>query len=242
MTSAAAAAQCPDGEPGTIRFSVVLDRAARFDSAELAALQTAAAKVEANAELAALLEQVARGDQAALARLYDLTLPRVFAVARRICIDAALAEEVTEDVYFQVWREGARFDAARAPALAWLLMLARSRALDALRRAEPALVTDDPHTLAGDPGSGDGDPLRLLDAFRRDSEVRAALARLPARDRQIVALAFLRGLTHAEISAAMQLPLGTVKTSVRRSLHALRAVLSAHAPDGWNDEVIDEDD
>ncbi|GAB4480649.1 MAG: sigma-70 family RNA polymerase sigma factor [Burkholderiaceae bacterium] len=164
----------------------------------------------------------------------------MFAVARRICTDSALAEEVTEDVYFPVWREAARFDARRAPALPWLLMLARSRAIDTLRRVDPAMLAEDPHALAGDEGCCDDDPLRLLEAFRRDGEVRSALARSPAHDRQIVALAFLRGPTHAQIAAATKLPLGTVKTAVRRSLHTLRAALAAHAPDGWNGEVTDE--
>lgn len=240
---AAAAARLLDSLQGALRASVVLERPPRTEAS--APAPQVAAPADANGELTALLGRIARGEQAALESLYDLTLPRVFAVARRICTDAALAEEVTEDVYFQVWREAARFDSARAPALAWLLMLTRSRALDALRRAEPALVTDDPHALVEDEGSGDGDPLQLLDALRRDGEVRGALAQLPARDRQIVAAAFLRGLTHAEIAAAMQLPLGTVKTAVRRSLHALRAQLSAYAPhwrETWNDEVGDEQD
>lgn len=191
-------------------------------------------------QLAALLARIAAGEQAALESLYDLTLPRVFALARRICSNEALAEEVVGDVYFQVWRESSRFDASRAPALVWLLMLTRSRALDALRRTDPALVVEDPRALTHDESSDDGDPLNLLEAFRRDGEVRCALARLPVHDRQIVAAAFLRGLTHAQIAAAMNLPLGTVKTAVRRALHALRPLLAAHAPDGYDDEVKDE--
>lgn len=237
-----AAAQAIGGSDGMLLGIGTVTRPSRQEAPEHRSAEPA---LEPGAQLAALLARIAQGEQAALESLYDLTLPRVFAVARRICVDVALAEEVTEDVYFQVWREAARFDSARAPALAWLLVLTRSRALDALRRTDPALVTDDPHALVEDHGSSDDDPLRLLDALRRDGEVRAALARLPARDRQIVALAFLRGLTHAEISAAMQLPLGTVKTSVRRSLHALRALLSAYAPywrDTWSNEVGDEQD
>jgi RNA polymerase sigma factor (sigma-70 family) len=207
-------------------------------------LSATAAEAAQAAELAALVTRMAAGDQGALERLYDLTLSRVFALARRICTDEALAEEVTEDAYFQAWREAGRFDPARAPAIGWLLMITRSRALDALRRADPALLADDPHALAGEDGHDEADPLGLLDSLQRESDVRRALETLPARDRQIVALAFLRGLTHAEIAEAMRLPLGTVKTAVRRSLRALRAPLAAWAPaatmSDWIDEVDDE--
>jgi len=196
------------------------------------------------AELANQLVAIARGDQRAFERFYAATLSRVFAIARRICTDPSLAEEVTEDVYVQVWREAGRFDATRGAVLAWLLMMTRSRALDALRRADAAISVEDPLELTADQGgqSGELDPLNLLDALRRDSEIHGALATLPARDRQMVALAFFRGLTHAEIAAAMQLPLGTVKTSIRRALALMRVQLSALAPERSNDEVGNEDE
>ncbi len=195
-----------------------------------------------SAQLANQLVAVARGDQRAFERFYDATLARVFAVARRICTDHALAEEVAEDVYVQVWHEAARFDATRGAALAWLLMMTRSRALDALRRVDPAISVEDPHGLHEDEGpQTQEDPLHLLDTFRRESDVRSALATLPARDRQMIALAFLRGLSHAEIAAAMRLPLGTVKTTIRRALGVLRVELSPHAPARCNDEAGDDD-
>jgi RNA polymerase sigma-70 factor (ECF subfamily) len=192
-----------------------------------------------SAQLANQLVAITRGDQGAFERFYDATLPRVFGVARRICSDHALAEEVAEDVYVQVWRDAGRFDAKRGAALAWLLMMTRSRALDALRRVDPAASAEDPTALIDEHGApaADPDPLDLLDALRRDSEVRSALATLPARDRQMVAFAFLRGLTHAEIAAAMQLPLRTVKTAIRRALGVLRAQLSAYAPERCNGEA-----
>jgi len=198
-----------------------------------------AAAEAGNDELIAELARVAHGDQAAFERFYDATLSRVFGVVRRFCIDPSLAEEVVEDVYVQVWRDAARFDASRGVALAWLLMLARSRALDALRRIDPALVLADPHGLAGEPAE-DSDPLGLLESLRRDSAVREALATLPARERQMIALAFFRGLTHVEIAAAMHCPLGTVKTAIRRALGSLRARLG----DGESalDEEFDDDD
>lgn len=195
-----------------------------------------------SAQLANELLAIARGDQRAFERFYDATLPRVFGVARRICIDHALAEEVAEDVYVQVWRDAGRFDAARGAAVAWLLMMTRSRALDALRRADPAASVAEPAALIDEQGATDQDPLDLLDTLRRDSAVHGALATLPARDRQMVALSFLRGLTHAEIAAAMQLPLGTVKTTIRRALGLLRAQLSTYTPERFNGEADDEDE
>jgi len=196
------------------------------------------------AQLANQLVAIARGDQRGFERFYDTTLSRVFAVARRICADHALAEEVAEDVYVQVWRDAGRFDATRGAALAWLLMMTRSRALDALRRADPAVSVEDPASLLDDEGpqTKEADPLHLLDTLRRDSEVRSALATLPARDRQMVALAFLRGLSHAEIAAAMQLPLGTVKTTIRRALGLMRTQLSSYAPERWKEEAGHEND
>lgn len=208
-----------------------------------AATGGAAADAAANAALVAELHAVAHGDQRAFERFYDATLPRVYAVVRRVVFDPGLAEEVVEDVYMQVWRSAASYDAARGVVLAWLLMMARSRALDALRRADEAQVVEDPHQLAEET-EGSADPADLIDCVRRGSLTRAALDRVPARDRQLLALAFLRGLTHAEIAEETRLPLGTVKTSIRRALQTMRAVLLELAPErfgadteGWNHEA-----
>lgn len=198
--------------------------------------------------LGATIAAVASGDQKAFERLYEATVARVFALARRICVDPALAEEVTEDVYVRAWRDAGRFDATRGVPIAWLLVMARTRALDARRRLDPALTHPEPQSLVdetsphADSGAGAQDPLDLLDALRRESRTRAALATLPAGDRQMVALAFLRGLTHAEIAAATRLPLGTVKTAIRRALLLLREQLRDYAPPGGatQAEVNDE--
>jgi RNA polymerase sigma-70 factor (ECF subfamily) len=186
---------------------------------------------EEAAQQAQWLARIASGDQRAFELLYDATLPRVYALARRICIDPALTEEVTEDVYVQAWRDAGRFDAARGVPLAWLLMITRSRALDALRRRDEAHSVEDPHALATEEaGTDDADPLQLLVTFEAASATRRALEALPARERQLVALAFMRGLTHAEIAQDTGLPLGTVKTTIRRALQTLKALLGPHAP------------
>lgn len=177
------------------------------------------------------LGAIANRDQRAFEQLYDATLARVFALARRICIDHALTEEVVEDVYVQVWREAPRFDASRGVPLAWLLMITRSRALDALRRRDEAIAIAEPHLLANeDDAAAAADPLQLLATFEEASATRRALESLPARERQLVALAFMRGLTHAEIAQDSGLPLGTVKTTIRRALMTLKTLLGPHAP------------
>src|SRR6266850_5049533 len=175
------------------------------------------------------LAAIARGDQRAFEALYDATLPRVFALARRICVDPGLTEEVVEDVYVQVWRDAGRYDATRGVPLAWLLTITRSRALDALRRRDEAQPVEAPETLVEETDES-ADPLDLLIVFEGTSATRRALEHLPARERQLIGLAFLRGLTHAEIAAETGWPLGTVKTSIRRALATMRAVLLEHAP------------
>lgn len=195
---------------------------------------------DANVRHGDWLAAVARGDEGAFAALYEATLPRVFSLVRRICADAALAEEVTADAYVQVWRSAASYDATRGVALAWMLTIARTRALDALRRRDPAQTAADPHALA-DEGDRAADPLELLAAFEAQTATRRALAALPARERQLIALAFLRGHTHAEIAAATGWPLGTVKTTIRRALAALRAALAGDDA-GPNTETIEAHD
>jgi RNA polymerase sigma-70 factor (ECF subfamily) len=177
------------------------------------------------------LAAVARGDQRAFEAFYDATLPRAFALARRMCVDSGLTEEVVEDAYVQAWREAGRYDPTRGAPLAWLLTITRSRALDALRRRDEAQPLEAPEALL-DESDHAADPLNLLLLFEGTSATRRALGQLPARERQLIGLAFLRGLTHAEIAAETGWPLGTIKTSIRRALATLRQLLFEHAPAG----------
>jgi len=176
------------------------------------------------------IAQISRGDEQALGQLYDATLGRVYGLALRITRNAQAAEEVAEDVYWQVWRQALRFDAARGHAIGWLLTITRSRALDSLRRADEAQAHPQPETLIAVEASKDGDPQDLLEATQRDHRLHAALATLDALPRQLLALAFFRGLTHEEIAAQCALPLGTVKSHIRRALAALKRVLAPQIP------------
>ena len=177
--------------------------------------------------LAELLAAVAKQDEAALGRLYDASLSRVYGVALRITRDAKLAEDVCEEVYWQVWREALRFDPARGSALTWLLTIARSRALDSLRRKDTAELHPDPAQLTGPDGSMQYNPQDLLETTQRSDALHAALRTLDALPRQLLSLAYFRGLTHDEIAAQTGIPLGTVKSHLRRSLDVLRSVLDS---------------
>ena len=176
--------------------------------------------------LSTLVARVSRADQKALAELYDVTVARVYGLARSITRNQQCAEEVTEDVYWQVWRQALRFDRHRGPVMAWLLTLARTRALDHLRRGDEAMVHPEPETLVPDEGDAQANPSHMMAAAQRDRALRAALDRLDPLPRQLLSLAFYRGLTHDEIAQQTNLPLGTVKSHIRRALAALRWLLS----------------
>ncbi len=184
-------------------------------------------------QLQVWLARVVRQDEAALADLYRATVGRVYGLALRIVSNPALAEEVAEDTFWQVWRQAPRFDPQRGTALAWVLTIARSRALDAVRartRAQADTVSADAlgdaldaqrlHTEHAD------NPHDLLEAVQSSEQLHGALRQLEAVPRQLVALAFFKGLTHEEIAGQTGLPLGTVKSHIRRALTVLRKWLT----------------
>ena len=173
--------------------------------------------------------RIAASDERALELLYDATVSRIYGMARGITHNLQCAEEVTEDVYWQVWRQALRFDRQRGPVMAWLLNLTRSRALDHLRRRDEASTHPEPHSLVDDPGDRQHDPAQLHSAAEQAEGLRAALEQLDPLPRQLLSLAFYRGLTHDEIAAQTGLPLGTVKSHIRRSLTSLRDMLGSTA-------------
>lgn len=195
----------------------------RVDSGD----ESEAALAQRDRMLAALVARMAHKDEAALGELYDLTVRRLHAFALRIVRDTGLAEEVTEDALFQAWREASRFDAGRGKVITWLLTICRSRALDALRRADIAEAVEDPDEFRAQEASLMAEPEQLIGQFETGSAVQDALLQLPARERQAVSLAFFRGLTHQEIADHWQMPLGSVKTLMHRAFAQLRTHLEA---------------
>jgi len=189
-----------------------------------AAIEKSAPKTPDAAPLLALFERIQSRDEKALAKLYEQTVGRVYGLALRISRNEAAAEEIAEDVYLQVWKSIATYSAERGHPLAWMMIITRSRALDYLRREDPADSHPEPETLASYADTDD-DPQDLLSAMQSGTALHEAIAGLPAMQRQLLALAFFQGLSHSEIAAHARLPLGTVKTHLRRALIALRAVL-----------------
>lgn len=176
-------------------------------------------------EVATLLVRCAQADGIAFRRLYELQSATLYGVALRITRQPALAADAVHDAMLQVWRNAARFDPARGNARAWLLSLVRYRALDSVARVgREVLGTEVPDVPDTDP-----DPLDRLLATRDGKALHDCLQQVEADRRKLVVLAFVEGLTHTEVAARVGQPLGSVKSSIRRALLALRACLGGPA-------------
>jgi RNA polymerase sigma-70 factor (ECF subfamily) len=173
-----------------------------------------------------LITDVAGGSTEALARLYDRYAGTVFGLARRILGHLEDAEEVVQDVFTQVWREATRYEHNRATVAGWMVMLARTRAIDRLRarNARPDQRAPMTSTVPEMASSGRS-PEQVAVAAEDVRGIRAALADLPENQRTLVELAYYEGLTHSEIARRTGVPLGTVKTRLRTAMATLRGVL-----------------
>ena len=172
------------------------------------------------------IARMARGDHEALADLYDRHGRAIYSLALRIVQDQADAEDIVQEVFSQAWAQSGRYDAARGVVAAWLLTVARSRAIDRLRarRARPDATDGQPTaTEPVDPGATPD--LQAVSA-EQVARVRAALGELPMLQRAALELAYYEGLSHAEIARRLEQPLGTVKTRIRQAMIRLRESLA----------------
>ena len=174
-----------------------------------------------------LLGGIAARSAESLARLYDRYAAVVYGLARRIVVTAEDAEEVVQDVFGQVWRDAARYEASRASVAGWIVMLTRTRAIDRLRarRARPDLGAGEEQATATVTSRAPS-PEQLSISAEQVSRLRDALTTLPESLRALVELAYFEGLTHSEIADRTRLPLGTVKTRLRSAMTTLRGVLA----------------
>ena len=176
-------------------------------------------------EWATLVQSIATGDQLALHALYERAHRLVFTLAMRITANRETAEELTVDVFHDVWRRASQYDAANGTVLGWIMNQARSRALDRLRfeSRKKRSHGDDLQPLA----EVTADPHNELEQREQRESLCAALATLTPDERQAIETTFFGGLTHAEAAARLNQPLGTIKTRIRSGLHKLRQRLTA---------------
>ncbi len=171
-----------------------------------------------------IIQGMVERNEASLVELYDCTLSKVYGLALKITRRHDLAEDVVGDTYWQAWQEAPRFDSTRGPTMAWLMMICRSRAIDALRRLDEAESHPEPQDLVAHEEVASV-PLENLLTLERDSALYAAMATLGVIQRQLIALAFFKGLTHEDIAAQMTMPLGSVKSNIKRAQTKLKAAL-----------------
>lgn len=174
---------------------------------------------------AALLAAIAAGDRDAFSRFYDLTAPMAFGLIRRVLRDPEAAAEVLQEVFWQVWQDASRYDPDRGTPEAWLVMRAKTRAIDRLRsirRRDRTFVAPVDESVAQRREDQAPNPAVLAEDR---GLIQTALAQLPEAQRRVIELAFFEGLTQSEIAARLGEPLGTVKTRARLGLDRLRGAL-----------------
>jgi RNA polymerase sigma-70 factor, ECF subfamily len=173
----------------------------------------------------ALIERMRTGDEAALSTLYDRYSAMLFAMLMRILRDQQAAEEVLQDLFLQLWRNAAQFDPARGSLPAWMMVIARNRAISRLRGRRDREVMEEEE---GDYANTFASSQNIEDEAVRAQLARnisAALGQLPVEQRQAVELAYFEGMTQSEIASQTGIPLGTIKTRVRTAMQTLRQIL-----------------
>jgi RNA polymerase sigma-70 factor, ECF subfamily len=173
---------------------------------------------ELRATDAALIERIVAQDETALASLYDRYAHMLLSVLTRILRDTQAAEEILQDIFYQLWRNAAQFDASRGSLPGWLLVIARNRAISRLRRRNPAEGEEWKESAATS-------TFHLETALSQQQmlgRVKAALENLPKEQRAAIELAYFEGLTHSEIAQRTGDPLGTVKTRLRSAIETLK--------------------
>jgi len=184
------------------------------------------AGLDSEPEVARLLAACARQDRQAFQRLYEMTSPQLLACLIRLLRNRALAEDALQDVFIQVWRRAAQFQRDRGSSWAWLIAIARYRAID-LQRRERRLVAGGMDALDELPASEEPHDSLMALGHRAAGTLNDCLNALQQRQRDCILLCYENGMTHAEVADRIGEPLGSVKSWIRRGLTALRRCLES---------------
>ena len=181
-------------------------------------------------DLIALIDRIALADEKALRQLYELTSSKLYGVAVRVVTNREWAEDVLQEAFINIWRIAGNYKATLSPPMAWMALVVRSRGLDFLRRrasdrADRMQELDDviADTVAGDSPN----PMDVTQASEQARALHNCLSLLDNKQREVVSLAYMRDLSHSELADQLKLPLGTVKTWIRRALTQLRGCMAA---------------
>ena len=179
--------------------------------------------------LIALLERVALADDSALRELYEATSSKLYGVAVRVVTNREWAEDVLQEAFLNIWRIAGDYKATLSPPMAWLGLVVRSRGLDFLRRraSERADRMQELDDVISDTVAGDSpNPMDVTQASEQAWALHQCLSQLENRQREVVSLAYMRDMSHGELAEQLKLPLGTVKTWIRRGLEQLRGCMA----------------
>jgi len=182
--------------------------------------------------LIVLLERIARQDEAALKALYDQCASKLYGLALRVVTQREWAEDVLQEAFLTIWRSAGDYRASLSPPMAWLGLIVRSRGLDMRRRraADRAHLTQELDDVLSDTLEGDApNPMDTAQASEQAWALHQCLGQLENKQREVVSLAYVRDLSHSELAKQLQLPLGTVKTWIRRGLDQLRVCMARFA-------------
>ncbi|WP_199719215.1 sigma-70 family RNA polymerase sigma factor [Cryobacterium melibiosiphilum] len=168
-----------------------------------------------------LLGRVAQGDQAAFGDLYDQVAPRVLGLVKRLLVDHAQSEEVTQEIFLEIWQTATRYEAGRGGASTWIMTMAHRRAVDRIRSSQAGRDRD---TKIGirDLAVAYDHVAETVEVRIEHERVEKAMSRLTQLQRQAVSLAYYGGYSHSEVADMLHIPLGTVKTRLRDGLIRLR--------------------
>ena len=182
-----------------------------------------------DSQLIALLDRVALSDQKALRELYEITSSKLYGVAVRVVSNREWAEDVLQEAFITIWRIAGDYKASLSPPMAWLALVVRSRGLDFLRRrtSERADRMQELDDVISDTVAGDSpNPMDTAQASEQALALYQCLSQLDNKQREVVSLAYMRDLSHGELAEQLKLPLGTVKTWIRRGLEQLRGCMA----------------